>query len=147
MSHIVTGRLDVGTRCQTETTASLGASHLSGGVGGWQAPKSLATLVSFKPWKEDHSDIDDDGGLLYDRVKMLYVEGYEPKPVLTEGTEYALSIVSNLSPTCLQHEFLLPPQQLCPIANMTSLPDSSFSEHEGPPPPGGESSNPGSYPS
>ena len=85
---------------------------------------------------------------------MPYDEGYEPKPVLTQGMEDTTSIISNLSPPFLQLEFLLPPQQSHPISNMVSLLDSPFSEHKEPPPPeqeanvgtGGESSNPGGYP-
>ena len=48
MSHIVTGRLDVATRCQTQTTANLGAICLSGGVGGWQAPQVLSPASGFQ---------------------------------------------------------------------------------------------------
>ena len=89
------------------------------------------------------------GAHLYDKVKMLYEEGYEPKPVLTQEMEDAIFIVSNLSSPCLQHEFYYPPTD-CPITNMAFLPDYSFSEHEGPLPlewegnvgKGGECSNP-----
>ena len=61
-------------------------------------PESLAPLVGSKPQKEDQGDIDEDGGHLYDRMKMPYEEGYELEPVLTEGMEDAISIRSNLSP-------------------------------------------------
>ena len=58
-----------------------------------------------KPKKEDRRDIDEDQGHLYDRIKMLYEEGYELEPVLTQGMEDAISIISNLFPPCLKHEF------------------------------------------
>ena len=74
------------------------------------AQQSLAPPMGSKPKKEDHGDVDEDGGHLYDRVKMLYEEVYEQKPLLTQGMEDAISIISNLSPPCLQYEFLLSPQ-------------------------------------
>ena len=40
----------------------------------------------------------------------MYEEGYEPKPMLTQGMEDAILIVGNLSPPCLKHEFLPDPQ-------------------------------------
>ena len=70
---------------------------------------------------------------------MLYEEGYKPKPVLTQGMEDAISIVSNLTPSCLKQEFPYPQQSFL-IAIVTSLLDPSFSEHEGPPPPESEAS-------
>ena len=82
-------------------------------------PKSLAPSVGSKSQKEDRGDIDEDGGHLYDRIKMMYEEGYDPEPVLTQGTEDAISLVSNLSPPCLKHEFSYPPTVLS-IANVTS---------------------------
>ena len=48
------------------------------------------------------------GSHLYDQVKMMYKEGYEPSPVFTQGTEDAIAIVSNLSPFIIQHEFFYP---------------------------------------
>ena len=101
-------------------------------VGG--TPESLVPLVGSKPHMEDCNDIDEDEVHLYIRVKMLYEEGYKPKPVLTQGTEDTILIISSLSPPHLQHAFYYP-QQSCPTNNMASLLDSSFSEHEGPPPP------------
>ena len=86
--------------------------------------ESLAPLVGSKPQNEDRGDVDEDGYHLY-----------------------------NSSPfPCLEHEFSYPLQS-CLVTNMAPLPDSSFSEHEGPPPPeweasagtGGESWNPGGY--
>ena len=105
-----------------------------------------------KPWREELGDVDEDGGHLYDRVKMLYKEGYKPKSVLPQGMEDAISIISNLSSPCLKHEFSYS-QQFCFVTNVATVPDSSFSEHERPPPPEqeanastGESSNAGGYP-
>ena len=69
-------------------------------------PKSLAPMVGSKHWKEDQGDIDENGGHLYNRIKMFYREGHKPDPVLTHGMEDAISIVSNISPPCLKHEFL-----------------------------------------
>ena len=71
------------------------------------SPKSAAPLVGFMPWKDDRGDVDEDGGHLYDREKMLYEEGYEPKPVLTQETEEAILVVSTFSP-CLEHKFSYP---------------------------------------
>ena len=85
-----------------ELTTSLG--ELEAG----RPPESLAPLVGSKPCKEDRGDIDEHRGHLYDRVEMLYKEGYEPKPVLTQGMEDAISIISNLSPPCLKHWFSYP---------------------------------------
>ena len=65
---------------------------------------------------------------------MLYEEGYELKPVLTQEMEDAILIVSNLSPPCLKHEFPYA-QQSCLITNVTFLTDPSFSEDKGPFPP------------
>ena len=85
MSHTVRGRMEMGIRHQTQTAASLGASHLSGGVGGWQGPKSLAPPMDSKPQKEDISDIDEERGHLYDRVKILYKEGLKTKASAYSG--------------------------------------------------------------
>ena len=68
----------------------------------------LAPPVGSKPHKEDRGDIDEDRDHLYDRIKMLYEEDYEPGPVLTQGMEDAISIISNLSPSCLKHELSYP---------------------------------------
>ena len=54
-----------------ELTAYLG--QLEAG----RSPKSLALPVGSKPQKEDRGDVDEDGGHLYDWVKMLYEEGYK----------------------------------------------------------------------
>ena len=89
------------------------------------SPESLAPPEDSKPQKEDRRDIDEDGGHLYDRIKMLYEEGYEPEPVLTQRREDAISIISNLSPPCLKHEFSYP-QQSHLITNVTFLWDSSL---------------------
>ena len=97
-------------------------------------PKSQALLVGSKPQKEDRGDVEKDGGHLYDRLKMLYKEIYEPKPVLIQGMEDTISIISNLFPPYLQHEFSYA-QQSCPVTNVISIMDSYFSEHEGPPSP------------
>ena len=70
---------------------------------------------------------------------MLYQEGYKAKTVLTQGMEDATSIISSLSLPCLQHEFSCH-QQSCLVTYVASLLDSSFSEHEGPPPPEWEAS-------
>ena len=71
-------------------------------------PESLAPPVGSEPQKEDQGDVDEDGGHLYNRVKMLYNEAYEPKPLLTQGMEDAILIISNLSPPCPQHAFSCP---------------------------------------
>ena len=68
------------------------------------------------PQKEDKGNIEEDGGHLHDRIKMLYKEDYEPEPVLTHRTEDAISVVSDLSPPCLKH-VLSYPQQSCLITN------------------------------
>ena len=127
MSHTVTERMDVGTRCQMQTTAILGASYFSRGVGGWQAPKVLNLSSNLQAPEGDLGDIDEDRYHLCDRIKMLYKEGYEPKPVLTWETEHVILIVSNLSPPCLQHMYLLPPKQSCLITNMDLSPRFFFS--------------------
>ena len=49
MSHTVPGRVDVETRCQTETTASLGVSHLSRELEAGSPPESLALPVGYRP--------------------------------------------------------------------------------------------------
>ena len=133
MSHTVTGRMGVETRCQTETTTSHGANCLSGGVGGWQTPEFLALPVGSKPWKEDQGDIDDNGGHLYNWVKMLYEEGNEPRAVLTQRTEDTILIVSSLSPPYVQHKFLLPPKQSWFVIILS--PRFFFLRNKGSPPP------------
>ena len=46
-----------------------------------------------------------EGGHLFECVKMLYEEDYHPEPMQTQGTEDAISLVSSLSSSCLEHEF------------------------------------------
>ena len=58
---------------------------------------------------EDQREVDEEGGHLYDCIKMLYEEDFCPEPVLTQGTEDAIAFVSNLTPSCLKHELLLSP--------------------------------------
>ena len=72
--------------------------------------ESLALPVGSKPQKEDWGDIDEDGGHLYNWVKMLFEDGYETRAVLTRGMEDAILIISKLSPPYIQHEFLLSPK-------------------------------------
>ena len=91
-----------------ELGAKLPALELATYLGELEAggpPKSLALQVGSKPQMEDRGDLYKDGGHLYDRVKMLYEEGYEPKPVLTQGMEDTILIISSLSPPCPHHEF------------------------------------------
>ena len=68
----------------------------------------LAPPVGSKPWKEDWGDVDEDGGHLYDQVKMLYEEGYESSLVFTQGIEDTIPVMSNLSPFYIQHAFSTP---------------------------------------
>ena len=96
---------------------------------GW-TPKFHAPTVGCKPQKEDRWDRDENGSHLYDRIKMLYKEGYELEPVLTQGTEDVISIISNLSPPYLKHEFSYPQQSVSELMVMSLL-DSSFSEYKG----------------
>ena len=86
---------------------------------------SLAPPVGSKPQKEDQGDIDEDGGHLYNGVKMLYQEGSESSPVFTQGTGDAIVIVSNLSPFYVQHEFSIS-KQSDSVTNMAFLLGSSF---------------------
>ena len=81
---------------------------MSGGGGGWWVLLSLALPVGSEPQKEDQGDVDEDGDHLYDQVKMLVEEGYEPSPVFTQEIGDVMSIVSNLSPFYMQHEFSTP---------------------------------------
>ena len=87
-------------------------------------PKSLAPLLGSKPQKEDKGDIDEDGGHLYDRINMLYKEDYEPEPVLTQRMDDGISIISNLSPSCLKHELSYPNS---PISLLMESPPAFFS--------------------
>ena len=65
-------------------------------------------------------------------IKMLYKEDYHPELVQTQGTENAISLVSSLSPSCLEHEFYPCPFPLVPaFTKVASFP--LLSEHEGPP--------------
>ena len=73
-------------------------------------PEFLAPAVGSKPQKENQGDVDEGGGHLNDRVKILYVEGYKPKTVLTQGMEDVISIISNLLSPCLQCESSYPQQ-------------------------------------
>ena len=66
-----------------------------------------------------------DGGYLYDKMRMSYEEDYELDPVLTQGMEDAISIISNLSHPCLNYE-LHYPKQPCLITNGTFPLDSSL---------------------
>ena len=100
--------MDVRIQCQTKATTSLGAGCLSRGVRGLWAPVSLAPPAGSKPQEEDWGDIDEDEGHLYDQVKMLHEEDYEPSPVFTQRMEDAILIVSYLSPFYVQHEFYYP---------------------------------------
>ena len=94
-------------------------------------PVSLAPLVASKPQMEDQGKVDEEGGYVYDCIKMLYEENFCPQPMLTQGMEDAIVLVSSLSPSCLKQYFLAP-QQSCLLTNVTFLP--LISEHEGSPP-------------
>ena len=78
-----------------------------------------------KSCKDDRGHIDVDGGHLYDMIKMLYKEDYEPEPVLTQGMEDAISVLSNLPPPCLKNDFSYPRQSYL-ITNVTFFLDSSL---------------------
>ena len=73
---------------------------------------SLAHPVDSKPWREEWGNIDEDEGNLYNWMNMLYEEGYKPRPVLTQGTEAAILIVSDLSPPYVKHWVFTTPNSL-----------------------------------
>ena len=106
-------------------------------------PESLAPPVGSKSWKEDVGDIDEDGGHLYDRIKMLCEEGHEPEPVLTHGREGVILIISNLSLPAWSMRFLIPTASSHNQYDCSPI-FFSFSEWETTGA-GGESSNPGGY--
>ena len=56
------------------------------------ASRGLQTL------EERSREVDEEGGHLYDHIKMLYKEDFHPEPVLTQGMEDSIALVSNLSP-------------------------------------------------
>ena len=75
--------------------------------------------------------MDEEGGYLYKHIKMLYEEDYHPEPVQTHGTEDAISLVSSLLLSCLEHEFYPCPFQLV-LAFTKVVSHLLFSKHEGP---------------
>ena len=107
--------MNVGADHQAWTTASLGVCLMP--RGSWEAsmpPVSLAPPVGSKSWREDWGEVDKEGGHLYDCIKALYEEDFHPEPVLTQGTEDAIALVSILSSSCLKHEFSYPQTVLSP---------------------------------
>ena len=60
-------------------------------------PVSLALLVGSKPQMGDWGEVDEEGGHLYDPIKMLYKDDFCPEPVLTQGMEDAIVLVSIIS--------------------------------------------------
>ena len=59
-------------------------------VGG--PPVSLTNLADSKPQREDWGEIDEEGGHLYDHMKMLYEEDFCLEPVCTQRTEGAIAL-------------------------------------------------------
>ena len=92
-----------------ELATDLGELEMGG------APESLGPLLGFKLQGEDRGDMYKDRGYLYGRIKILCEEDYEPEPVLTQGMEDAISIISNLSSPCLKCDFHTPnsPNSCC----------------------------------
>ena len=60
-------------------------------------PLYLAPWAGSKPQREDWGVVDEEGDHLYDCIKMLYEDDFCPEPVLTQGMEDAIALVSELS--------------------------------------------------
>ena len=75
-------------------------------------PVSLILPADPKSKTEDQGELDEEGGHLYEHIKILCEEDYRPKPVHTHGMAEALALVSSLSPSCLNPKFYLSPTHL-----------------------------------
>ena len=64
-----------------------------------------------KSQAEDWGEVDEEGGHLYECIKIIYEEDYHPKPVHTHGMVDALALVSSLSSFYLNPKFHLCPSQ------------------------------------
>ena len=96
MPSSVTRRMDVGIIAKLKQLSTLELAIYLEELKAGGPPVSLAPPVGSKTQREDQGDVDKDWGHLYDWVTMLYEEGYKPSPVLTEGMEDAISIVSTI---------------------------------------------------
>ena len=77
-------------------------------------PVSLVPLAGSKPQLEDQREVDKEGGHLYNCIKILHKGNFCLEPVLIRGMEDVIALVSNLSPSCLKHDFSYPPTVLFP---------------------------------
>ena len=109
--------MNVGADHQAWTTASLGS--LPHTQGSWRLAGlsvSLAPLVGSKLQMEDQGEVGEEGGHLYDHIKMVYEEDFCPESVLTQGMEDAIVLVSNLSPFLSEAWIFLSPNS--PISHL-----------------------------
>ena len=60
-------------------------------------PVSLVPQPGSKPHREDQGEVDEEGGHLYSCIKMLYEDDFHVEPVLTQGVEDVIGLVSELS--------------------------------------------------
>ena len=73
---------------------------------------SLAPQAGFKYQREDQGEVDEEGDYLYNHIKMLYEDDFCPEPMLTQGMEDAIALVSELSSSTAR--LSLPPTVLSP---------------------------------
>ena len=74
--HAELGGMDIGTDSPTQMDASMDVPHLPGGAGGgW--PSCLSCLSSGPQIQvEDQGEVDEEGGHLYECIKIPYKEDY-----------------------------------------------------------------------
>ena len=91
------GRTNVGAAWKAGAAASMGIFPISKELEAGRPPVSLAPLAGSKPQTEDQGEIDE-GGHLYDFIKMLYEENFCPEQVKTKGMEDAIALVKIHAP-------------------------------------------------
>ena len=95
-------------------------------------PISLVLPADPKSQAEDWREVDEEGGHLYDSIKILYKEDYHPKPVHTHEMADVLALVSSLSSSCLDPKFHLCPSYFI-LAHSKVASSLLLSESKGPP--------------
>ena len=93
------------------------------------APSCVSAKLSYQ---SEAGEVDKEGGHLYECIEMLYKEDYHQELVQIHWMEDAISLVSSLLPSCLEHEFYPCPSPLV-LAFTKVVSCLLLSEHKGPP--------------
>ena len=122
----------MGIDSQIQADASVDVHPLPRGAGGGQV--SCLSCLSSRPYISSRrmGEMGEEGGHLYECIKMFYKDNYHLQPVWIHGTEDAISLVRSISLSCLKHEFYSCPFPLFPALTKVVY-HLLFSDHEGPP--------------